>query len=312
MKNVEIWNEDCITGSANIPDESVDLIICDPPFGIEESKFGKHYNRKDDKIIEGYVEAPKDYDKFTFEWMQRCKNIMKKDATMYIISGWSNLHSIYKAIEKLDLVVINHIIWKYNFGVSTKSKWVSSHYHIFYISKRGAKVKFIKNAYFSQDEKDASGRSLQYADMEDVWVINKEYSKDKQKNMNKLPTKLVEKMINYSSERGDLVCDFFMGNFTTADCSIRLGRRVIGFEKNTNSYQYWFPKVKEIEFGKDYLAPKEDNIYNNQGKRISEQERQQILKTFSELTGTKKDRIKNLSEKFGRGNFSILNIIKQG
>jgi hypothetical protein len=62
------------------------------------------------------------------------------------------------------------------FSVATKSKFVSAHYHIFYISKnKKTKVKFNKNAYFSQVDKDISGRSLQYADMEDVWIINKEY-----------------------------------------------------------------------------------------------------------------------------------------
>jgi site-specific DNA-methyltransferase (adenine-specific) len=76
------------------------------------------------------------------------------------------------------------------------------HYHIFYISKnKKTKVKFNKNAYFSQVDKDISGRSLQYADMEDVWIINKEYQSSGMKNMNKLPSKLVEKIINYSSDK---------------------------------------------------------------------------------------------------------------
>jgi site-specific DNA-methyltransferase (adenine-specific) len=134
---------------------------------------------------------------------------MKDDGSMYIVSGWSNLSSIYKALDKLDLYTINHIVWKYNFGVATKSKFVSAHYHIFYISKnKKTKVKFNKNAYFSQVDKDISGRSLQYADMEDVWIINKEYQSSGMKNMNKLPSKLVEKIINYSSDKNDMVCDF--------------------------------------------------------------------------------------------------------
>jgi site-specific DNA-methyltransferase (adenine-specific) len=80
---------------------------------------------------------------------------MKDDGSMYIVSGWSNLSSIYKALDKLDLYTINHIVWKYNFSVATKSKFVSAHYHIFYISKnKKTKVKFNKNAYFSQVDKD--------------------------------------------------------------------------------------------------------------------------------------------------------------
>jgi hypothetical protein len=37
--------------------------------------------------------------------------------------------------------------------------------------------------------------------MEDVWIINKEYQSSGMKNMNKLPSKLVEKIINYSSDK---------------------------------------------------------------------------------------------------------------
>ena len=41
-----IYNEDCIIGARNhIKDESVDLGIYDPPFGINEASFDKHYKR---------------------------------------------------------------------------------------------------------------------------------------------------------------------------------------------------------------------------------------------------------------------------
>lgn len=309
---INIYNEDCITGAKKIKDNSVDLIICDPPFGIDETGFGKHYNRKESSILDGYVEAPSDYDTFTFNWIKEAKRILKDDGSMYIISGWSNLNSIYKALDKLDLYTINHIIWKYNFGVPTKRKFVTSHYHIFYISKnKKTKVKFNKNSYFSQVDKDISGRSLQYADMEDVWIINKEYQSSGMKNMNKLPNKLVEKMINYSSDKNDIVCDFFLGSFTTADCALRLGRNICGFELNKNSYDYYLPKINEIEFGTDYLEPKKDDHFHNQGKPITESDRLEIIKRFNQLRGNKRQRIDILSLEFGRGYFSILNIINK-
>ncbi len=309
--NYNIYNENCITGASNITDKTVDLIICDPPFGIEENSFNKHYNRDTKNIIDGYVEAPTNYDEFTLNWMREAKRILKDNGSMYIVSGWTNLSSIYKAIEELELYTINHIIWKYNFGVATKSKYVSSHYHIFYLSKsEKTKVKFNNNANYCQIDKDDNGKSLQYADMEDVWYINKEYQRGI-KNMNKLPNKLVEKMINYSSDKEDLVCDFFMGNFTTADCSLRLGRKVCGFELNENSYNYWMDNIKDITFGCDYLEPKFDNHFSNQGKKLTDEDRNKIILRFNELKGTKKDKIKVLSEEFGRGPFSLINILKE-
>jgi len=60
-----IYNIDCIEGAKKyINDNSIDLIICDPPFGINETSFKKHYGRKD-LVLDGYVKAPIDYENFS-------------------------------------------------------------------------------------------------------------------------------------------------------------------------------------------------------------------------------------------------------
>ena len=43
------------------------------------------------------------------------------------------------------------------------------------------------------------------------------------KNQNELPTKLVEKIIQYSSNTGDKIMDMFLGGFTTAIASLQQG-----------------------------------------------------------------------------------------
>ena len=264
----------------------------------------------------GYVEAPRDYDKFTLDWLTECKRILHDDGSMYLVSGWTNLSSFYKAIETLGLFEVNHIIWKFNFGVNTKNKFVSSHYHIFYLTKsEKAKRTFKGNCRFTQLDKDANNRSLLYQDLEDVWVINKEFQPGEVKNVNKLPNKLVEKIIEYSSNEGDIVCDFFMGNFTTADCALRLGRKVIGFEINPVSYNYHIERISQIEFGIDLAEKTEiENPFFNQGKKLSDEEKTKINNRFTELAQvykTKKERVNVLSKEFGRGAFSINNIIKK-
>ena len=312
--NYEIWNEDCIEGSKKrIMDNSIDLIICDSPFGINEKQFDNHYNRDNKNVISGYVEAPSDYDKFTLDWMTEATRILKETGSMYIVSGWTNLSAFYKAISKLGLQEINHIIWKYNFGVNTSKKYVSSHYHIFYLSKSNKRT-FNTNSRFTQQDKSEDNKSLLYKDLEDVWNINKEYQPGEIKNVNKLPNKLVEKMIQYSSNKGDIVCDFFMGNFTTADCSLRLGRKVKGFELNTNSYNYFIKKLENIDFGCDNNDIIRENPLFNQGKPLSEEETNNIVVKYNDLLTklkTKKEVIRSLSYEFGRGEFSLKNILKR-
>jgi len=57
-----IFNEDCIDYDKKIPDNSVDLGIYDPPFGLGETEFQKHYKRNPSHVIGGYKEAPEDYE----------------------------------------------------------------------------------------------------------------------------------------------------------------------------------------------------------------------------------------------------------
>lgn len=236
--SVRLYNEDCITGAKkHILNKSVDLIICDPPFGINEGKFKSQYNRKSENIISGYCEAPNDYFEFSKNWIGEAKRILRDDGSMYIISGWSELRHILNAIECHQLSVINHLIWKYNFGLYTQRKYVSSHYHIIFLKKsEKSNYYFNPSCRFSRGERTITDGSIQYQDLEDVWTIRKEFQRGRIKNINKLPDELVKKMIQYSSAPGHTVCDLFMGNFTTAKVAISLNRNVVGFEINVNAY----------------------------------------------------------------------------
>lgn len=313
---IEIYNEDCIIGAQkHINDSSIDLIICDPPFGIGEKDFSKHYKRKNSPIVEGYIEAPEDYSNWTFEWLTEAKRILKQNGSIYIISGWTNLIDILNAANELNLSLLNHIIWKYNFGVYTKKKYVSSHYHILYFTKQKAKPTFNSYCRFAPQEKNQLGKSKLYQDLEDVWIINKEFQPNKTKNINKLPDELIKKIILYSSNEGDIVCDFFLGNFTTAHVANKLGRYIKGFELNKNIFDVQIQQMKEEEFGSELneLKKIEVKIPQNQGKPISENEQLAIHQEYCALikNTTKKSAIELLCAKYSRGKFGILNIIQK-
>jgi len=314
---MNITNGNCITNN-QLEDNSVDLLICDPPFGIGEKDFEKHYKRSKKTVTEKYEEAPEDYEKWTYEWLSIAKNKMKENATMYIVSGWSNLREVMNAIHKCDLHMINHLIWKFNFGVYTKTKYVSSHYHILMVSKTStSKITFNQHSRFGPQEKIDNKWSALYRDMEDVFIINKEMKQAKDgtpKNNNKLPDELIDKLIQYSSNEGDTVCDFFMGNFTTAYSAKKFGRDVCGFELNKELYDFHMPKLEQLEYGYGLSELKEVIISNpvNQGKKITDEEKKNIFNDYNEMVSQgklKKDISVILREKYGRGHFSIKNII---
>ncbi|GMO62565.1 MAG: adenine-specific DNA-methyltransferase [Rickettsiales bacterium] len=313
------YNCDCITGAKeHLRDNSVDLIITDPPYGIEGDKLDKHYNRDESKVIDGYVDIPlKEYADFSNKWLKEAERILKPSGTMYIISGYTNLRHILNAVADTSLQEINHIIWKYNFGVYTSKKYVSSHYHILYYVKPPLNNKtFNTFAFYGDSEKDKKGGSLNYQDREDVWVIDREYKPGEIKNKNQLPTKLLQKMLMYSSNENDLVCDLFAGSFSTCKVALGLGRNACGFEINKNAFNYQIKELEKIRKGEllDNMKKPEQNKLVNAGKPIDDAEKELILNEYKKMCIgglTKKAAINRISEIFGRGQWGIANMINE-
>jgi DNA modification methylase len=109
---IRIYSEDCIDKEKKIKDGSVDLGIFDPPFGIGETGFNKHYKRDSSNVIQGYKEAPDDYEQWTHLWLAEAKRVLKENGSMYVIMGHSKLRHVLNAAHNLGLHEINHIIWK--------------------------------------------------------------------------------------------------------------------------------------------------------------------------------------------------------
>jgi site-specific DNA-methyltransferase (adenine-specific) len=88
----QFFNEDCIEGSIkHIKDNFVDLIITDPPYGIEGHTLHKHYNRKEEYVLDGYIEIPKhEYAKFSENWIKQAERILRPGGSIYIVSGYTN------------------------------------------------------------------------------------------------------------------------------------------------------------------------------------------------------------------------------
>jgi len=234
VKKIEpdnIYNMDCIEGMKLIPDRKVDLVITDPPFAIDFKARRTNYNRAQDRVLEGYNEIPKEeYFDFTLSWMREVLRILKKSGSMYVFSGWNNLKDILVALDELGFITVNHIIWKYQFGVVTRRKFVTSHYHCIYVCIDEEARKFFPFSRFGKEEKDRNGSSLHYKDKEDVWFIKREYWNGDTKTPTKLPAELIRKILEYSSEEGDLVLDPFLGSGQVAVVSKLLNRRYLGFE----------------------------------------------------------------------------------
>ena len=242
MKKIDfnkIYNKNCLEGMKLIDKNKIDLIITDPPFAIDFKAKKANYNRKSSRVIEGYNEIlPENYSQFSYDWISEANRILKESGSMYIFSGWNNLKDILIAIDDVGLTVINHIIWKYQFGVVTKNKFVTSHYHCLFVCKNPKKRKFYPFSRYGKNEKSEDGHSLHYQDKEDVWEIKREYWTGEDKTPTKLPAEIIKKILMYSSKKNDIVLDPFLGSGQVAVVGKMLDRRFCGFEIVKEYYKF--------------------------------------------------------------------------
>lgn len=241
----KVFNQSCIEGMReHVLDNSVDLIFTDPPYGIDGAGLDVHYHRDESNVVPGYIDVPlTEYAKFSVDWIKECERVLRPGGSIYIVSGYTNLHHILNALHSTNLQEVNHIIAQYSFGVSTKNKFVSSHYHVLFWQKpdKGKQKRTFNSNWKYTDQKDS------YHDRLTVQPMPRDYKPGQIKNKNQLSETFIEKFILYSSNRGDVVLDCFGGGLTTARTALRYGRNFIGFEMNKHAYDAFLPTLDDVE-----------------------------------------------------------------
>jgi len=113
LKKNSILCEDVIKGIKNIPSESIDIIISDPPYNIGKD-FG---NNKDKLTLTNYI-------KWSKEWINECIRVMKPGGTMFIY-GFSEILAHLSVEISLNK---RWLIWHYtNKNVASLNFWQRSH-----------------------------------------------------------------------------------------------------------------------------------------------------------------------------------------
>jgi site-specific DNA-methyltransferase (adenine-specific) len=109
----KIHNEDCITGMKKIVSESVDIVICDPPYNI-----GKDFGNNSDK------QKMDEYLLWCDEWITECLRILKPNGTMYIY-GFSEILAFIRTRIYCN---VRWLIWHYTNKVTPSLNfWQRTH-----------------------------------------------------------------------------------------------------------------------------------------------------------------------------------------
>jgi site-specific DNA-methyltransferase (adenine-specific) len=138
---------------------------------------------------------------------------------------------------------INEIIWAYDYGGRPKNRWPAKHDTILMYVKNHKDYVFNRDAieripYMAPglvgEEKAARGKLPT-----DTWwhTIVSPTGKEKTGYPTQKPLGILRRIIQASSNPGDLVLDFFAGSGTTGAAALELGRRFLLVDNNREAYE---------------------------------------------------------------------------
>lgn len=226
----KIYFMDCLEGIKLIADNSIDLIVTDPPYEIENTKAGgnsklaRSIQQMNDEIKENNLTNG-----FNVEILDEMVRVMKT-INIYI---WCNHKQIPMYIDyfvnnlkcSFDILIWN----KPNAMPLFNNKYLTDKEYCLYFRKNGkcdpASYEEAKTVYYQP--------------------IN---AKDKKsfKHPTIKPLNIIETIIKNSSNENDIVLDCFMGSGTTAVACINTKRKFIGFEYNEEYYNIANSRVASV------------------------------------------------------------------
>jgi len=249
-----IYNKDCLEVLKNIPDESIDLVVTDPPYKIvaggvsierredepsgclnrrykvisDGTKCSNKWLKKNPNNIPCAVKAGKMFIhndiKFS-EWLPEIYRVLKKRTHAYIMINARNLKELQVEAEKVGFVFQNLLVWDKMTSGTPNKFYMQKLEFILLLSKRPA-------------------RYINDMGMGNLFRIPN--PKNKQHPTQK-PIELFDIFIRNSSNEGDIVLDPFMGVGTTAMSCVRNNRKYIGCEIDEDYYKICQENIKKAE-----------------------------------------------------------------
>lgn len=239
IKN-KIFNENCLIGIKKIPNNSIDLIVADPPYCL-----GKDYENDSDKL------DSRKYLEWTYQWIDMVIPKLKDTGSLYVFLSWQYSPEIFSYIKK-KMLMINEVIWDRrvpSMGGSTR-KFSSVHDNIGFFVKKDKKYFFDIDSIripYDEETKKARTRSIFVGkkwlevgyNPKDIWSVSRIHAQapERQKHPTQKPLEIIERIIKASCPVGGIVLDPFMGTGTTAVAAINTKRNYVGFEINKNYCQ---------------------------------------------------------------------------
>lgn len=241
---------DCLSVLAGIPDNAIQLIICDPPYNIMLADWDHHA----------------DYIGWAKLWLAEAERVLAPTGSIAIFGGLQyqgeagsgDLLSIISHMRRNSkMLLANLIIWNYPNGMSAQRFFANRHEEIAWFAKskkyffdldavrepfdQATKTKYLKDTRLNPQSVE-KGRNPT-----NVWRIGRlnGNSLERVGHPTQKPAAVIERLVRALSYPGSTVLDFFAGSGVTARVAIQEGRNSICTDADPVFQKYM---AKQIDF----------------------------------------------------------------
>lgn len=226
---------DCLEELKKLPENSVDLIFADPPYGLAKKKglgwaFSSHVTLEESWDIFSKDE----FFKFNIQWIAECIRVLKHGGSFWVCGSFHNIYQLGFILQHFDAKINNSIVWfKPNAQPNiTCRMFTESCEHLIWAVKNHSKTKWVFNYEDTkkniEDSLNPKGKQTR-----NVWSIPLTPIKEKWagEHPTQKPIELLRRIIMSSSKINDLVLDPFVGSGTTSVVAKSINRSSIGIDR---------------------------------------------------------------------------------
>lgn len=258
-----VQTSDCLEALGALPDGSVQLIICDPPYNIRVAEWDRWQN----------------YGDWAETWLREAERVLSPTGNLVIFGGLQYqgeagtgdlLELLVQMRRQSRMLLANLIIWHYPNGVSAHRFFANRHEEIAWFAKS-------RHYHFDLDAVrvpyDEETRRLYLRDRRlrpesvakgknptNVWQIGRLNGNARERvgHPTQKPAELIRRLVRALSYPGSTVLDFFAGSGVTARVAIEEGRHSVSADRDPMLHTYLERQLERVEGGPPYLLVEPD------------------------------------------------------
>ena len=231
-RNYTVVNGDCLDYLGQIPDNSIDLILTDPPYNIAQYSTG-NINLPGRSVLNNDLAEWDLIPIDPFDLLPDFKRIIKPDGNIFVFTSYNLIGKWHEAFDR-EFDTFQLFIWH----------------------KTNPAPKIFKNGFLNSCEMIAcmwnKGHKWNFSNQRDMHnffespICMKPERLSEPKHPSQKPVRLLEHIVSIASNENDIVFDPVMGVGSTGVAALRNKRRFIGIEIEKNYFDAAEMRIRDI------------------------------------------------------------------